>query len=228
MKLALGSDHRGYALKQELLRILTAEGHTCRDFGTHNTDPVDYPDFAEPVARAVGRNEFDLGILVCGTGIGMSVTANKVAGVRAALCHDSFTAQRAREHTNANVLCLGAEQLDAAAARMIIEAYLKAKFEPRHQPRLDKVARLEKGPASVAEAKASYESASPPAPQGITGDEATEFLRTAPHPRARRTKEARRRMLAFIEQIEKEAAASGVKGPTDISENLDRYLYDGS
>lgn len=226
VKLALGSDHRGYTLKDELLRALRAEGHECQDFGTHNTEPVDYPDFAEPVARAVARKEFELGILACGTGIGMSVAANKVHGIRAALCHDVFTAEKARQHTNANVLCLGAGQLDVATALTIVRAYLGAKFEgERHQRRLDKVDRLESGPWSIAEAKASYEGSSPPAPQGLSGDEALEFLRTAPHPRAKRTKEAQRRMLAVIEEIEAEAIRDGVQGPTDLSENLDHYLY---
>lgn len=225
VRIALGSDHRGFDLKQEMLGALRAQGHDCEDFGTYSKDPVDYPDFAAPVARAVARGEFELGILVCGTGIGMSVAANKVAGIRAALCHDVFTGQRARQHTNANVLCLGAEQLDAAAAKAIIKAYLEATFEERHWPRLRKVEQLEKRPTSIAEAKASYGGASTPAAQSLTGDEAIEFLRTAPHKPANRTPEDIRRLLAVIEQIEAEAAATGVEGPTDVSENLDQYLY---
>jgi len=145
MRLALGSDHRGYALKEQVRRALEAAGHSCHDFGCYSPDSVDYPDIAEAVARAVARGEWEHGILICGTGIGMSITANKVPGVRAALCHDTFTARRARQHTNANVLCLGAEGLEGSLALDIIQAYLETPFEGgRHQRRLDKLARLER------------------------------------------------------------------------------------
>lgn len=225
VRIALGSDHRGFDLKQDLLSALKTQGHDCEDFGAHSTDSMDYPDIAAPLAQAVARGEYDLGILVCGTGIGMSVTANKVPGVRAALCHDVFTAQRAHQHTNANVLCLGAEQLDGPKAKEIVNAYLETHFEGgRHQKRLDKVARLEKGPPSVAEAKARYVTRSPAA-EDSADHAAPQIAGETARQRAGRQAEARRRMSAFIEQIEREVAASGVEGPTDASEHLDQYIY---
>ena len=107
MRFAIGCDHRGLELKRFIIKLITGAGHSYEDFGCDTTDPVDYPDIARSVAEAVARGDFDSGILVCGTGIGMSITANKVKGIRAALCHDVLSARWARQHNDANILCLG-------------------------------------------------------------------------------------------------------------------------
>ncbi len=146
MKLAVSADHAGYQLKQELVSALTAQGHAVQDFGTHSPDPVDYPDSAEPVAAAVIQRRADRGIIVCGSGAGASIAANKFPGVRAAVCHDTYTAHQAVEHDNLNVLCLGARVIGAALAHEIVAAFVGARFsaEPRHQRRLDKVLAIER------------------------------------------------------------------------------------
>ncbi len=110
MRIAIGCDHRGLNLKQLVTRLITEAGHSYEDFGCYTTDSVDYPDIAKKVAEAVAAGDFERGILICGTGIGMSIAANKVRGIRAALCHNSFSARRARQHNDANILCLGAEK----------------------------------------------------------------------------------------------------------------------
>ncbi|MDP3062783.1 MAG: ribose 5-phosphate isomerase B, partial [Chloroflexota bacterium] len=139
MRIAVGSDHRGYNLKEEVKRTLAELGHEAMDFGCRDTTSVDYPDYAQAVARAVAARECELGVLVCGTGIGMSITANKVPGVRAAVCTDQFTAQRARQHNDANVLCLGADVLGTPLALEVLNAYLSASFEGgRHTRRVEK------------------------------------------------------------------------------------------
>lgn len=146
MRIGLGADHAGYALKAVLADHLAARGHAVVDYGTR--DPavsVDYPDFAEAVGRAVVAGEVDLGVLVCGTGIGMSIAANKVRGVRAALVHDVTTARLAREHNDANVLALGGRLLGTTLATECVEAFLGARFEDRHRRRLDRIAALEAG-----------------------------------------------------------------------------------
>jgi ribose 5-phosphate isomerase B len=145
MKIALGSDHGGYGLKQSLIPMLQARDIQVADAGTENAvDSVDYPDFAERVALLVTHGEVDAGILVCGTGIGISIAANKVPGIRAALVTDAFMARMAREHNNANILVLGGRVLDEQKACDLVGAWLDATFEGgRHQGRLDKITELE-------------------------------------------------------------------------------------
>lgn len=141
----VGSDHAGFDLKESLKRHLEALGHRVVDKGPSSTASVDYPDFAAAVCHALMAGEGERAVLVCGTGIGMSIAANKVRGVRAALVHDPFTARLAREHNNANVICLGARLLAPAYAELLLDTWLQASFETRHQRRLDLVAGLEDG-----------------------------------------------------------------------------------
>ena len=140
MRIAIGCDHRGLNLKRVIAGLLSEEGHSYEDFGCYDTASVDYPDIGGRVAQAVAEGRFDHGILVCSTGIGMSMVANKVPGVRAALCHDIFSARRSREHNDANVLCLGEWVVGEGLAREIVSAYLGAQFQGgRHAQRLEKV-----------------------------------------------------------------------------------------
>ena len=142
MKVALGADHRGFALKEGLKRWLTARGHEVIDFGTMSADRVDYPDYAFRVARAVARRQAERGILICSTGIGMSIAANKARGVRAALADSVRQARLSREHNDANVLCLGAGFVSVALARRIVGVWLRTGFAGgRHSRRLAKIAR---------------------------------------------------------------------------------------
>lgn len=144
MRVAIGSDHAGFALKERLREHLASLGHEPSDFGCPDETSVDYPDIARPLAEAVAAGQFDLGVLTCSNGVGMSITANKVPGVRAALCHDPFSARRAREHTDANVLCLGAWCVGEGVAREVLEAFLAGTFQGgRHARRLDKVRALD-------------------------------------------------------------------------------------
>jgi ribose 5-phosphate isomerase B len=145
MRLALSSDHAGYELKRDLAAILGQTGHQVLDLGTHSTAPVDYPDAAESVAQALQKGDADRGIIVCGSGAGVSIAANKFPGIRAAVCHDTYTAHQAVEHDNMNVLCLGARVVGAALAQDIVAAFVGASFsgEARHQRRLDKVLAFE-------------------------------------------------------------------------------------
>jgi ribose 5-phosphate isomerase B len=145
MKIAIGCDHRGFKLKRKLMEYLTEMGHTYQDFGSYDTNPVDYPDIASKVAGAVSRREFDRGILVCGTGIGMAIAANKFPGIRAALALDTFLARRAREHIDANVLSLSAEETPEEKAKEIVYAFLTTQFEGgRHLRRIEKIGEIEK------------------------------------------------------------------------------------
>jgi len=145
VKIALGSDHGGLALKTDLIEFLTERGINVVDAGTNSEDSVDYPDFAEKVANLVADGAVDAGILVCGTGIGISIAANKIPGIRAALATDTFMAQMAKEHNNANVLVMGGRVIDSTKARQLTTAWLDASFEGgRHQGRLDKIAALER------------------------------------------------------------------------------------
>ncbi|MBM4462479.1 MAG: ribose 5-phosphate isomerase B [Chloroflexi bacterium] len=146
MKIALGCDHRGLQLKQMIINLITEMGHTHKDFGCYyDTTRVDYPDFAQKVAQEVASGGFDRGILVCGTGIGMCIAANKVKGIRAAICNDLFSAHRARQHIDINVLCLGQDIVGQELARMIVHAFLVTEFEGgRHAQRLEKIKILEK------------------------------------------------------------------------------------
>jgi len=142
--IAVGSDHGGLELKDAILAALAARGLDVDDYGTDNGDSVDYPDFAEKVAAAVSRGDVELGILICGTGIGMSIVANKFPGVRAALATDEFMAQMAKEHNNANVLVLGGRVLAKDLAFKMVTVWLDSTYEAgRHQRRLDKISRLE-------------------------------------------------------------------------------------
>jgi len=142
--IAVGSDHGGLELKDAILAALAARGLDVDDYGTDNGDSVDYPDFAEKVAAAVSRGDVELGVLVCGTGIGMSIVANKFPGVRAALATDEFMAQMAKEHNNANVLVLGGRVLAKDLAVKMVNVWLDSTYEAgRHQRRLDKISRLE-------------------------------------------------------------------------------------
>jgi ribose 5-phosphate isomerase B len=144
MRIAIGSDHKGFVLKQVLSQCIESLGHSVTDFGCPDTASVDYTEIAIPLSRAVVSGEQDLGILICSNGVGMSICANKVKGVRAALCHDSFSARRARQHTNANVLCLGSWSIGEGVAREVVEAFLSASFEGgRHAGRLEKLMSLE-------------------------------------------------------------------------------------
>lgn len=145
MKIALGSDHGGFRLKSEIIKHLKNKGIEYNDFGTLNEESCDYADFAVQVAEAVAAKEYDFGILVCGTGIGISIAANKVPGVRAALCSDTFSAHATREHNDANILALGERVVGAGLALDIVDTFLNSKFEGgRHQKRIDKIADVEK------------------------------------------------------------------------------------
>jgi ribose 5-phosphate isomerase B len=143
MKIAIGADHRGLELKKFLIGLLTEMGHNCQDFGPYTADPVDYPDIAGSVCESVNKAQCDLGILICGTGIGMSMAANKVKGIRAALCCDSFSAMRARSHNDANVICLGAERGESGVKEMLDTFFATAFEGGRHQRRLDKMSQME-------------------------------------------------------------------------------------
>jgi RpiB/LacA/LacB family sugar-phosphate isomerase len=144
-KIALGADHAGYALKEEIKKALKEGGILVEDLGTRSTDPVDYTDIAQAVAEAVAAGRADGGVLVCGTGIGMGIAANKIPGVRAAVCHDDETARLAREHNDANVLCLGGRLHDAAMATRMVKAWLEATFAGgRHARRVEKIRALER------------------------------------------------------------------------------------
>lgn len=141
---AVASDHAGFALKGELVKALPELGCEAVDLGTHDTASVDYPDYARLVAEAVVSKRAALGVLVCGTGIGMSISANKVHGIRAALCHTEFEARMSRMHNDANVLCLGQRVTGVGVAVGILEAFLKASFEGgRHAARVEKIRQLE-------------------------------------------------------------------------------------
>jgi len=144
MKIAVGSDHRGYFAKQRLKPFLEQLGYEVEDFGTDSTKSYDYPDVAGPAAKSVADHRADRAILLCGTGLGMSISANKVRGVRAALCHDELTAQMSRQHNDANVLCLPADLIGEALVRRIVEVWLETPFEGgRHSRRVRKIMEIE-------------------------------------------------------------------------------------
>jgi ribose 5-phosphate isomerase B len=144
MRIALGSDHAGFELKEDLRAYLAGQKIDVLDLGTHSEDSVDYPDLAVKVAEKVARGEVERGLLICGTGIGMSIVANRFAGVRAALCHDLYTARVSREHNNANILALGGRLIGKGLAREILKVWLETEFQGgRHERRLDKIAALE-------------------------------------------------------------------------------------
>lgn len=144
MNIALSSDHRGFAAKEHVKKCLEREGHVIRDFGCNGPASCDYPDMGLAGAESVARGESDLGILFCGTGIGMSMTANKVRGIRAALCHDELTAEMSRRHNNANVLCLPADLVGNELLRRVVDVWLRTDYEGgRHDRRLQKIAKYE-------------------------------------------------------------------------------------
>ena len=143
MRIAIGCDHRGLNLKQSVITLISQMEHSYEDLGCYTTDSVDYPDIAKRVAERVAGGDFERGILICDTGIGMSIVANKVKGIRAALCHNAFSAHRARQHNDANILCLGAGE-EQDTVREIVEAFLSSKFEGgRHLQRLNKIRAME-------------------------------------------------------------------------------------
>lgn len=146
MKIVIGSDHRGFEAKQRIKAILTDLGHEYTDVGTKDTNPVDYPDLAYRAAVAVANHEADRAILACATGIGMCITANKVKGIMAAICHDELNARISRDHNNANVLCLSGDQIDEVVLRKIVEVWLDTEFSGgRHQRRVNKIIAIEEG-----------------------------------------------------------------------------------
>ena len=146
MRIAIGNDHRGVTTKKHLLPLLTQLGHEVKDVGTGTADGCDYPDFAFQVGDLVGKGQVDRGILVCGTGIGMAIAANKVPGVRAAPCHDSITAEMSRRHNDANVLCLSADLLGEELIDRMIRIWLQTDFEGgRHARRVEKIMKYEAG-----------------------------------------------------------------------------------
>jgi ribose 5-phosphate isomerase B len=150
VRIAIGSDHAGFRLKQEIAGDLKGRGLSIDDLGTYDETSVDYPDFARAVAEAVARGEYDRGLLVCGTGIGVSITANKVRGVRAAVCSDTFSARMSREHNDANVLCVGARVVGVGLALDIVKTWLEASFEGgRHQGRVEKIMLVERTQQTV-------------------------------------------------------------------------------
>ncbi len=140
MRVAIGSDHAGFELKNILIEELKAWGDEVTDYGTDSLESCDYPDIAEPLAQAVGAEEHDFGVLICSNGVGPSIVANKVHGVRCGLCHDTFSARRAREHTNCNVLAMGAWAIGRGAAVDVLRAFRDAEFEGgRHERRVGKL-----------------------------------------------------------------------------------------
>ena len=141
LSIAIGSDHAGYPLKEQLADLLRAEGYNLQDFGAFSPEPVDYPDVAREVAEAVAAGQYDRGILICGTGIGMTITANKVKGIRAAACADPYSARMARAHNNANILGVGGRVIGPGLALDTATAFLETDFdfESRHKRRVDKI-----------------------------------------------------------------------------------------
>jgi len=145
MRVAMGADHAGFSLKRDLVSYLKSLKHEVLDLGTNSQDPVDYPDYAEAVGRAIVDGQAERGVLVCGSGVGASVAANKIPGIRAGLCHDTYSARQGVEHDDMNVLVLGARVIGPELARELARVYIEATFsgEERHRRRLEKIARLE-------------------------------------------------------------------------------------
>lgn len=144
MKIAIGADHGGFIMKEELKEYLKEKGYDVTDCGTHNEDSVDYPDIAVKTAKTILSNENELGVLICGTGIGISIAANKIKGIRAALCTDCYCAKMARNHNDANILCMGGRVTGIELAKSILDTFLGEKFEGgRHRIRVDKISSME-------------------------------------------------------------------------------------
>lgn len=146
MRIAIGADHAGFGLKEFLAEYLRRAGHDVIDQGTDSEAPVDYPDFAEAVAKALNDGRAERGVLICGSGVGASVSANKITGIRAGLCHDTYSAHQGVEHDDMNLLVLGARVIGAELARELVDHFLAAKFtgEERHRRRLEKIKNLER------------------------------------------------------------------------------------
>ncbi|QDU77342.1 Putative sugar phosphate isomerase YwlF [Bremerella volcania] len=145
MKIAIGSDHRGYEVKTKIIEHLKKLGHESVDCGAHDCNSIDYPDIATAVAEKIVSGEVDRGILICGSGIGMAITANKFPGVRAATCHDDLTAEMSRRHNNVNVMCLSADLLGERLIDRMVDLWITTEFEKgRHQRRVDKISEVEK------------------------------------------------------------------------------------
>jgi RpiB/LacA/LacB family sugar-phosphate isomerase len=147
MKIAIGADHAGFPVKDLVVKHVEAAGHSVIDVGTYNTEPVDYPDFAQAVGRLVQQGQVERGILLCGSGVGVCVAANKLHGIRAGLCHDTYSAHQSVEHDAVNVLCMGPRVIGTGLMLEIVTSFLNACFsgETRHQRRVDKVGALEQG-----------------------------------------------------------------------------------
>lgn len=145
MRIAIGSDHVGYELKPDIITYLLDTGHYVEDFGTYTNERVDYPDYSKKVAEAVLRDDFDCGILICGTGVGISIAANKIDGIRAVVCSEPYSAKLSKEHNNTNILAFGSRVVGKELAKMIVDEWLNASFEDgRHSKRVDKIHDLEK------------------------------------------------------------------------------------
>jgi ribose 5-phosphate isomerase B len=146
MRVAVGSDHRGVDARQVVKAMVAQMGHECIDFGTDGANPVDYPDLAYVVGKAVADGQVDRAILICATGLGMSIAANKIRGIRAALCHDELSARISRDHNDTNVLCLSGDQIGEVLLRKIVEACISTEFSGgRHQRRVTKITAIEEG-----------------------------------------------------------------------------------
>lgn len=143
MKIVVGSDHAGFHMKQQLLPLLKAEGHEVIDVGSYDPDPVDFPDIAQKVASAILSKQVQRGLMVCGTGVGASIAANKVSGIRAAVCHDAHSAHQSVEHDDVNVMCIGAQIVGPWLAADLVTAFLKAKFSGDDEDYRRRVSKLE-------------------------------------------------------------------------------------
>ena len=150
MRIAVGTDHGGYLLKETIIAVIRETGHEVLDFGTDSEDSVDYPDFAEKVSSAIQSGKADRGIVICGSGVGICIAANKMRGIYAAICHDAYSAKQGVEHDNMNVLCLGGRIVGIELAKVLVQSFLDARFggedqgQERHQRRVEKVKKLEK------------------------------------------------------------------------------------
>ena len=150
MRIAVGTDHGGYLLKETIIAVIRETGHEALDFGTDSEDPVDYPDFAEKVGSAIKSGKADRGIVICGSGVGICIAANKMQGIWAAICHDSYSAKQGVEHDNMNVLCLCGRTIGTELAKLLVQSFLDARFggedqgQERHKRRVEKVKKLEK------------------------------------------------------------------------------------
>src|SRR6188474_1563805 len=156
-RIAIGSDHVGYPLKEEIKKYLQELGYAYQDFGAHSAERTDYPLFAKAVTSAISSQQADLGILICGTGVGMSITANKVKGIRAVVCSEPYSAMLSRQHNNTNVLALGSRVIGPELARMIVKSWLEAEFEGgRHASRVEMISQIEAERRAEIPAKSAY------------------------------------------------------------------------